>query len=231
MRACYHGGMSSASASKPVLVVGSKNYSSWSLRPWLFARKAGYDFDERVIHFDAPDYQAQIAAVSRSRRVPVLLVGTNAVWDSLAICEFVAESTGRGLPRNALARARGRSVAAEMHAGFAALRDQCPMNVRAHARRVASTPALAADIARIDEIWSECRREFGGGGWLLGEFSVADAMYAPVCFRFATYGAALSESAGAYLAHALADPAMREWAEAALIEGHPLPEVDAFGQL
>lgn len=211
--------------------MGSKNYSSWSLRPWLLARKAGYEFDERVIHFADPGYQSQIAAVSSSRRVPVLVLGTSPVWDSLAICEFIAESTGRGLPRNALARARCRSVAAEMHAGFGALREQCPMNVRAGPVRVAATPELAMDIARIDQLWADCRREFGSGGaWLFGEFSLADAMFAPVCFRFATYGASLGDSSRDYLAHVLADPAMREWAEDCRVEGHPLARVDELGQ-
>lgn len=221
-----------ANEQRPVLVMGSKNYSSWSLRPWLFARHTGYAVDERVIQFADPDYQAQIAALSSSRRVPVLLVAGNPVWESIAICEFIAEVSGRGLPRNPVARARCRSIAAEMHAGFAALREQCPMNVRAGPVRVPPTAELAADIARIDQLWSDCRREFGNGGpWLFGEFSLADAMYAPVCFRFATYGASLSELAQAYLGHVLADPDMRDWAEACRIEGHPLPQVDALGRL
>ena len=214
----------------PTLVIGSKNYSSWSLRPWLLSRKAGFEFEERLIYFDAPDYQAQIAAWSPSRRVPLLVLPGRSIWDSLAICEYIAELTGSGLPRDTMSRAWARSVAAEMHAGFAALRDQCPMNVRGDGRRVLHTPALQADIARIDALWSECReRHAGNGPWLFGAFSIADAMYAPVAFRFRTYGVALSAAPAAYLATLLDDPDMQEWQRAAAIEGHPLAEVDRVG--
>src|ERR1700723_2465468 len=146
------------------LLIGSKNYSSWSLRPWVFLRKTGFEFTEQIIHFDAGGYQAQIAALSPSRRVPLLTDDGLKIWDSLAICEYAAESTGRGLPGDRLARARARSVAAEMHSGFQALRIECPMNVRARDRRVPQTPELRADVARIDGILSSCRKEHGGGG-------------------------------------------------------------------
>src|SRR6202451_4787012 len=150
------------------LLIGSKNYSSWSLRSWLFLRKAAFKFTEQIVHFDASDYQAQIAALSPSRRVPLLIDDGVKIWDSLAICEYAAESSGRGLPGDRLARARARSVAAEMHSGFQALRNECPMNARARNRRVPLTTELLADVARIDEIWSGCRLEYGGGGWLFG---------------------------------------------------------------
>ena len=153
--------MSTLRSGAPLLVLGSKNYSSWSLRPWLFLRKVGFDFREEIIHFDAADYQMQIARRSPSRRVPLLIDGEARIWDSLAICEYAAECTAQGLPTDRLARARSRSLAAEMHSGFQALRDQCPMNVRARARRVPLTPQLQADIARIDEIWSGCLMEYG----------------------------------------------------------------------
>lgn len=215
---------------KPTLVLGSKNYSSWSLRPWLFLRKAGFEFQERVIQFDAPDYRAQIAQISPSRRVPVLIDGDVAVWDSLAICEYAAEVRGGGWPQDAKARALARAVAAEMHSGFQALRGECPMNIRALGRRVPQTAALLADIARIDAIWSDCRRRFGtGGGWLFGAFGIADAMFAPVAFRFRTYGAELGERSSAYLAHVLADPLVAQWRVAADIEGHPLADTDRLG--
>jgi glutathione S-transferase len=212
------------------LLIGSKNYSSWSLRPWLFLRKAGFEFREQIVYFDESDYQAQIAAVSPSRRVPLLIDGGVKIWDSLAICEYVADFTGTGLPRNRAARGQARSVAAEMHSGFQALRNECPMNVRAGNRRVPLTPQLEADIARIDAIWSGCRKGNGaGGGWLFGDFSIADAMFAPVFFRFQTYGAALSAASQSYLEHALKDPVVREWQDASMQEGHPLPIVDRVG--
>ncbi len=212
------------------LLIGSKNYSSWSLRPWVFLRKAAFEFTEQIVHFDESGYQARIAALSPSKRVPLLIDDGVKIWDSLAICEYAAELTGRGLLSDRIARARARSVAAEMHSGFQALRNECPMNVRARNRSVAPTPELRADIARIDQIWSECREEYGGGGsWLFGEFCMADAMFAPVLFRFQTYGAALSPASQAYLSHALADAALREWQDAASKEGHPLPQVDRIG--
>jgi glutathione S-transferase len=215
----------------PLLVLGSKNYSSWSLRPWLFLRKVGFDFTERVIAFDAPDYQRQISQVSPSARIPLLVLGDNKIWDSLAICEFAADATGRGLPHEKIARGVARSAAAEMHSGFQALRDQCPMNIRATGRRVPQNPDLGRDIRRIDALWSACRMEHGsGGGWLFGDFSMADAMFAPVLFRFHTYGADLSPESRAYYEHALADPDVRAWQQAASQEKHVLPAVDAVGK-
>ncbi len=215
----------------PLLVIGSKNYSSWSLRPWLFLRKVGFEFTERVIAFDAPGYQREIALLSPSGKVPLLVLGDNKIWDSLAICEFAADATGRGLPNNKFARAVARSAAAEMHSGFEALRAQCPMNIRARDRRVPRSADLARDIQRIDALWSACRMEYGsGGGWLFGEFSIADAMFAPVLFRFQTYGAELGPESRSYLEFALADPDVRDWQKAATEEKHVLPAVDDIGQ-
>jgi glutathione S-transferase len=219
-------------ASPPLLVIGSKNYSSWSLRPWLFLRKVGFEFQERVIHFAAADYRAQIASNSPSARVPLLIDGELKIWDSLAICEYAAESTQRGLPNDRAARAIARSVAAEMHSGFQALRNERPMNVRARDRRVPATAEVQTDIARIDALWSDCRTRFGkGGGWLFGEFSLADAMFAPVMFRFQSYGASLGAAAAQYLQHGLADPLMRQWQDDCAREGHPLPTVDSIGTI
>ena len=214
----------------PLLVLGSKNYSSWSLRPWLFSRQAGFEFREQLIYFGAPGYQSQIAALSPSRRVPLLIDGGVKIWDSLAICEYVAELTAYGWPQDRAARALARSIAAEMHSGFQALRSECPMNVRARNRRVPLTPELQHDIERFDQIWSGCRRAcVGGGGWLFGEFGVADAMFAPVFLRFQTYGAELTAPAAEYLRFALEEPILREWQAAAAQEGHPVPHVDAIG--
>jgi glutathione S-transferase len=212
------------------LLIGSKNYSSWSLRPWIFLRKAAFEFTEQIVHFDESGYQAQIAVLSPSRRVPLLVDAGCKIWDSLAICEYAAELTGHGLPSDRMARARARSVAAEMHSGFQALRNECPMNVRARNRCVPLTPELQRDVARIDEVWSGCRTEYGRtGNWLFGDFSIADAMFAPVFFRFQSYGAALSPASQTYLNHALQDPDVRDWQDAASREGHPLLPVDRIG--
>ena len=215
----------------PLLILGSKNYSSWSLRPWLFLRKLSFEFTERVIAFDAPDYQQQIAAVSPSGRVPLLVLDEDKIWDSLAICEFAADAIGKGLPHAKTARGVARSVAAEMHSGFLALREQCPMNIRARGRRVPWNADLARDVRRVDALWSGCRVKYGAdGAWLFGDFSIADAMFAPVLFRFQTYGADLSPESRAYYDHALADPEMKAWQQAALQETHVLPQVDLVGK-
>lgn len=212
--------------------MGSKNYSSWSLRPWLFLRKLNLEFQEQMIYFDAVDSSAQIAKISPSARVPVLIDGELKIWDSLAICEYAAQKAGRGLPMDTHACAVARAVSAEMHAGFQTLREQCPMNVRQRNHRVPQTAQLLTDIRRIDGIWSDCRQRFGTqGDWLFGEFCIADAMFAPVAFRFQTYGAQLGASATTYLNHVLADPTMREWSEASQAEGHPLPRTDHIGRM
>jgi glutathione S-transferase len=203
------------------LVIGTRNYSSWSLRPWLLLRHLGLDFDERLIHLDTPEFAGEVAGVSPSRRVPVLLHGKVAVWESLAICEYVSElAGGRGWPADASDRAHARALAAEMHAGFAALREGCPMNIRARNRRVAMTDALARDLERVGEIWSHCRLAHASRGpWLFGEYSAADAMFAPVALRILTYGLALPAAATGYQQTVLADPQLCEWTDAAAIEG------------
>lgn len=202
------------------LVIGNKNYSSWSLRPWMLLRHLGLAFDETVLQLDTPQFKAQIAAWSPAHRVPVLADGELRIWDSLAICEYACELAGRGWPQDRAGRARARSLAAEMHSGFAVLRSSWPMNARARNRRTNMTAELAADIARIDEAWSQCRRESGARGpWLFGaEYCVTDAMFAPVVLRFLTYGASLSAAAAAYVEHALTDPILREWMAAAEAE-------------
>jgi glutathione S-transferase len=198
------------------LVIGNKNYSSWSLRAWLLMKHLGVTFDEIVIALDRPDTREQLDRYGPSGRVPVLRHGELCVWDSLAICEYVAELTGKGWPRAREARAVARSVCAEMHSGFSTLRSLWPMNARARNRRTVVTAALEADIERIDEIWNDCRGRFGGGGtWLFGEYTVADAMYAPVVLRFNTYGAHISQTARWYLASVLEDMALQEWLQAA----------------
>ena len=202
------------------LVIGNKNYSSWSLRPWLAMRHAGLDFEEVLVPLDQPETRERLLEESPSGLVPVLREGDLTVWDTLAICERVAElAPGAGLwPEDAAARAVARSVAAEMHSGFSALRSECPMNIR---RRSAytPTPAVEGDVARIVALWRDCRARFGlGGPFLFGAFTNADAMYAPVCTRFRTYGLPEDDVATAYIDAVHAHPAMRDWTEAARAE-------------
>lgn len=202
------------------LVIGNRNYSSWSLRPWILLRHLGIAFDEVRLPLDTPEFDAKIGRWSPSRRVPVLVDGELRVWESLAIAEYAVEKAGRGWPADPAARAVARAVSAEMHAGFQALRSAYPMNVRARNRRVPTTPALAASIRRMDELWTACRTRHGAGGpWLFGEYSVADAMYAPVAFRFRTYGTAgLGPVSLAYVATVLEDPLLQPWIAAAEAE-------------
>jgi glutathione S-transferase len=198
------------------LIIGNKNYSSWSLRAWLFMKHVGLEFQEILIPLDTPETRDQIDRHTPSGRVPVLREGTLSVWDSLAICEYVAELSGKGWPQAREARAVARAVCAEMHSGFSTLRSLWPMNARARNRRTAITAALEADIERIDEIWNDCRGRFAGGGpWLFGEYSVADAMYAPVVLRFNTYGARISQTARWYMASVLEDAPLQQWLQAA----------------
>jgi glutathione S-transferase len=202
-----------------LLIMGNRNYSSWSLRPWLLMKHAGVQFEERVVQLDTPEFSRDIATMSPSKRVPVLQHGSLFVWDSLAICEYVCEIAGRGWPRERDARAVARSACAEMHSGFSILRSQWPMNARATGRKTAPSPERASEIARIESLWDECRTRFGAAGpWLFGDYSVADAMYAPVVLRLRTYGANVRDETAAYMATVLADAHMREWLAAAEAE-------------
>ncbi len=202
-----------------LLTIGNKNYSSWSLRPWILMKHVGLSFGERLLPLDTPEFARDIAAISPTRRVPVLQHGDLLLWDSLAIGEYACELAGRGWPTQREARAVARSVCAEMHAGFSILRSQWPMNARALGRRTAANPERSADIARIEDLWADCRRRFGASGpWLFGEYSVADAMYAPVILRLRTYGAHLRPLSAEYSATVLADPHMRDWLSAAEAE-------------
>jgi glutathione S-transferase len=202
----------------PLLVIGTRRWSSWSLRPWLALKAAGVTFDEIVIPLRRPDTQARIVEYSPSGKLPFLRDGEVNVWDSLAICEYVAEMLpGADLwPKDREARAVARSIAAEMHSGFPALREHLSMDVT---RTIAlpDIPAPAqADIARVQRIWTGCRSRFGtGGAFLFGAFTIADAMYAPVATRFHTYGVALDPACRAYVDAIYALPAMKEWITAA----------------
>ena len=200
------------------LVIGNKNYSSWSLRAWLFLTWHGVEFDEVRVPLFEPGYKAKLLAYSGAGQGPVLLDDEVQVWDSLAICEYVSEQylSGRGWPDNVAQRAEARSVSAEMHAGFSVIRNQLPMNVRALHRQVARNHDLEAEINRIDQLWSDLRnRHYADGPWLFGGFSIADCLYAPMAFRFNTYGVRLNGRAGVYLQTLLDAPAMQQWLKAA----------------
>jgi len=202
-----------------LLTMGNKNYSSWSLRPWMLLNHLGLEFSERVLPLDTQDFMRDVAAASPTRRVPVLRHGTLLVWDSLAICEYACELAGAGWPTDRAARATARSACAEMHAGFSALRSQWPMNARAEGRITAASAERATEIGRIESLWQQCRTNYGTSGpWLFGKYSAADAMYAPVVLRLRTYGARVSDHTAAYMATTLADPHMRDWLKAAAAE-------------
>ena len=197
------------------LIIGNKNYSSWSLRPWLLLKQAGIPFREVRIPLYGADTRMQILKYSPSGKVPALVDGDLTVWESLAICEHVAERfPDKALwPADLKARALARAAASEMHAGFSALRNNMPMNVRRSFPTHGRTPEVLQDIERIAALWQDCRSRYGDGGpFLFGRFSVADAMFAPVAFRFQTYVVDLPSSARAYTDTLLALPAMREWA-------------------
>jgi len=213
------------------LIIGNKNYSSWSFRPWLAMKAAGIPFEEKLISLDAPDFKSQVMPLSAAGRVPVLVDGETRVWESLAILEYLAEKyPAAGLwPEQAPARAHARAIASEMHAGFGALRRQLPMNIRRPVLPRALDAEAAEDVARIDAIWNECRVRFGAGGpFLYGSFGAADAMYAPVVWRFHTYAVEVSAIAKAYMRALAALAAWSEWREAARRETGVLPhdEVD-----
>ncbi len=206
------------------IVLGNKNYSSWSLRGWLALKRCGVAFDEEVIPLYQGDWQARLLAVSPAGKVPVLLHGERKVWDSLAIVEYLNELFPEaGLwPEDSGTRALARAVSAEMHAGFAALRNDMPMNFRGDInapRAPRGGAAVEADVARVVELWQDCRQRFGAvGPFLFGAFSAADAFYAPVAARFAAYGVELPAAAAAYRDAVLAWPDVDEWRRAAIEE-------------
>ena len=203
--------------SELTLVVASKNYSSWSLRPYLALAHTGQPFREVLVPLDEADTAAKIAQYSPSGRVPALRHGSIAIWDSLAICEYLAETfpQARLWPQDTEARAVARAVTAEMHSGFSALRQNMTMDIRARKPGKGRAPGVAEDIARIQALWNDCRSRFGQGGpFLFGHFTIADAFYAPVVTRFVTYDVELDAVARAYRDAVLALPAMKAWTEA-----------------
>ncbi|MDQ3038490.1 MAG: glutathione S-transferase family protein [Pseudomonadota bacterium] len=212
------------------LVIGNKNLSSWSLRPWLLLRQFDVAFEERMLLLDSPGFEAQIATWSPNRRVPALHHDGLLVWDSLAICEYVNESflAGRGWPDDAKLRALARSAVAEMHSGFAALRKQLPMNCARQPDAALWDEEASRDIARIQQLWITLKSAHDNqGGFLCGEFGIVDAMFAPVAVRFAGYGVEMDGTARAFVDAIYALPAFREWHAAGVAETLRAPPATA----
>jgi glutathione S-transferase len=211
------------------LVIGNKNYSSWSMRPGVLMRAKGIDFAELQIPLRQPGSIERKLRYSPAGKVPVLIAGELHIWESLAIMEYLAEQfADRGLwPADERARAIARSVSAEMHAGFEALRTHMPLNCRARHPGQGRGPGVAEDIERIGELWRDCRSRFGQeGDFLFGEFSIADAMFAPVVARFQSYAVELDDVGDAYARAVLAHPAVAEWMTDAQAEPWTIPEYE-----
>ncbi len=197
---------------RPTLVIGNKNYSSWSLRPWFFLKQNGVPFEEIRIPLYDPRFERTVSEYSPTGKVPVLLDGDLKIWDSLAICEYAAETFPhlQAWPRDAGQRAQARSIAAEMHSGFLDMRHALPMNCRKTFPEFQVPENALEDIRRIQEIWDGCLAS-SSGPWLFGGFGIADAMYAPVALRFSTYGVSLTSSSRKYVAQVKKTPAILEW--------------------
>lgn len=213
--------------SKPILVIGNKNYSSWSLRPYMALAMAGIDFEEKLITFGEPAFGKAVVKISKAGLVPILVHGKNTVWDSLAIMEYAAETwSDRNLwPKNKAARAMARSVSAEMHSGFRNLRNACPMNLSRAIKPVAMNDDIRADVARLEALWKECRSAHGRGGpFLFGKFSIADAMFTPIVTRFETYDIKVSNDTQHYMNAVMATPAFHDWKADGLKEKSLYPE-------
>ena len=228
-----------AKSALPSLIIASKNYSSWSMRPWVLLTQFGIPFDEHVIALGQTDTAVHIAAFSPSGRLPCWIDGDYVVWDSLAICETLAERyPAHALwPRDPVQRARARAVSAEMHSGFGAVRNAMPMNIRGRASERVWRDDVLDDIARIDTLWTSClatgedaARETQDGtgavesGFLFGAFSIADAMFVPIAMRFNTYPVRLSAAASAYVARLTALPSVQSWMRTAMAE----PAIDYY---
>lgn len=213
------------------LVIGNKNYSSWSLRPWLLLKHAAIPFREIRISLYTAESRAEIKKYSPSGKVPALLDDGITVWESLAIGEYLADKfpEKQFWPSDRVARAQARCVATEMHAGFAALRQYMSMNCRKHLPGKGRTPEVLKDIARIGRLWNDCRARFGAGGpFLFGKFSIADAMYAPVALRFVTYDVELDPVSAAYVKTITALPAIRQWVADARAETEVIPQFEPY---
>ena len=214
--------------SKPILVIGNKNYSSWSLRAWLILKHAGVDFDEVRVPLYVPGYKEKLLSYSPAGKVPAYREGDLLVWDTLAIGEYLYETHPALWPAQREARARARAISAEMHSGFVSLRKQMPMNIRARGRKVVMSAELEADISRIKTIWRELRTQYAAAGpWLFGQRSIADCMFAPVAFRFLTYGVSEAGAVDKYVQTVTRDALVQAWVQSSAGE----QEVIASGEV
>jgi glutathione S-transferase len=212
---------------KPLLVIANKNYSSWSLRPYMALGMAGIPFDEKMIAFGEPRFGKEVRKISSAGKVPVLVHGKTVIWDSLAILEYLAETfPEKNLwPKSKAARAMARSVSNEMHSSYQALRNACPMNLRRPPKAIALSDAVMANVARIESLWRECRKTYGKGGkFLFGKFSNADAMFAPVVSRLETFAIPVAKDTRTYMDAVLSTKAFQIWKAAALLETAIVPE-------
>lgn len=210
---------------KVTFVTGNKAYSSWSMRPWLALKHTGVVFEEIVVPLYVPGYKERLLQHSPAGKVPILKWNGQTVWDSLAICEFLAERFPKAelWPEDSAARAEARSVSAEMHSGFPVIRHDMPFNCRATGRRVAMSPELQAEITRVQVMWDSCLKRYAKTGpWLFGRFSIADCMYIPVALRFMTYGTSLAGAAGEYVRAVAQYSPVQEWIAAAKQENEVL---------
>jgi len=208
------------------LIIGNKNYSSWSLRPWLAMKRAKIEFEEILIPLYRPDTDERLKKLSPSGKVPVLKDGETLIWESLAIGEYLAEKFPEKhlWPKDPSTRALARAVASEMHAGFADLRSECPFNARRDPKPISLSAGAQKDVRRVQQIWKNLRDSFGGRGpFLFGEFSYADAMFAPVAFRFHHYAVPVSPEAKAYMETLFTLPEVKDWVEAGRHEVWVIP--------
>ncbi|MES2535262.1 MAG: glutathione S-transferase family protein [Pseudomonadota bacterium] len=210
------------------LVIANKNYSSWSMRPWLVMTAFGLPFQEIRIRLGQQETANQIGRYSAAGRVPILITAETTIWDSLAICEYLAEQFPEKSmwPQDMVARAMARSVCAEMHSGFTGLRNSMSMNIRASFPGKGHTPEAQADIGRICEIWETCLSHFGHHRFLFGDFSIADAYFAPVVMRFQTYAVSLAPALQAYVERIVEYPAVMQWMRDARAEPEFIAKYD-----
>ncbi len=213
--------------SKPTLIIGNKNYSSWSLRPWILMKHYQVDFEEQRVALFTDTTADELSMFNSDFKVPILKDGELEVWDSLSILEYISEQylSGNGWPVDAQARAVARSISSEMHSSFFNVRNELPMNCRKEFSGIQLSEGAEKEIERIKSLWNTCRNEYGGEGeWLFGNYSIADAMFAPVALRFSGYNIPLDGIEQEYVKSVLAHPAIIEWIEAGKLETEVIEE-------